>query len=143
MLSEVSQYESLASELTQEFSSSPLKNEFLLFWEKWKYLHIKLFVALRIGVGHAIIDEIELGLISKKFFTSRQAMISAFAQGIKNHAEIKNEISLLRNILTKHDSNFMELLKQILSKLLIELNRLQKLRKVTSAYMNSQFSLGG
>jgi uracil phosphoribosyltransferase len=70
-------------------------------------------------------------------------MISAFAQGIKNHAEIKNEISLLRNILTKHDSNFMELLKQILSKLLIELNRLQKLRKVTSAYMNSQFSLGG
>jgi hypothetical protein len=40
MLSEVSQYESLASELTQEFSSSPLKNEFLLFWEKWKYLHI-------------------------------------------------------------------------------------------------------
>ena len=62
---------------------------------------------------------------------------------MKNHPEFKNEIILFRNVINEHDENFKTILKQILSKLLTELNRLQSIRKVTNAYKNNQFSLGG
>ncbi len=140
---EVSSYESLKSELSKGFDFSPLKNEFLIFWEKWGCLHIKLFKNLGIGVYFTLIDENELSLLAKKFMTKRQGMISAFVQGIKDHPNFKSEVILFRNIIKEHDENFKTLLTQILDKLLNELNKLQSLRKVTSAYMNSQLSLGG
>ena len=73
----------------------------------------------------------------------RLGIISAFSQRMKNHPEFKNEIILFRNVINEHDENFKTILKQILSKLLTELNRLQSIRKVTNAYKNNQFSLGG
>ena len=75
--------------------------------------------------------------------TKRQGMISAFAQGIKHTPHFKNEVVLFRNMIKQHDESFKILLKKISDKLLTELNRLQSVRKVTKAYMNSQFSLGG
>jgi hypothetical protein len=140
---EVSNYEILKSELSKGFDLSPLKIEFLSFWEKWGNLHFKLFKSLGIGVHYTLIDENELNLIAKKFMTKRRGMVSAFAQGIKDHPNFKSEIVLFRNIIKEHDEHFKILLTQILAKLLNELNQLQSLRKVSNAYMNSQLSLGG
>ena len=140
---EVSSYESLKSELSKGFAFSPLKNEFLTFWEKWGCLHIKLFKELGLGVYFTLINENELNQFANRFMKKRQGMVSAFVQGIKNHPNYKSEIILFRNIIKEHDEHFKNLLSQILNKLLIELNRLQSVRKVTNAYMNSQLSLGG
>lgn len=140
---EVSSYENLKFELAKNFEFSPLKIEFLCFFEKWGNLHIHLFKNLKLDAYCTANDELELNLLVKKFMTKRQGMISAFVQGIKENAHYKSEIILFRKLINKHDENFKILLTQILNKLLDELNRLQSQRKVTNAYMNSQLSLGG
>jgi hypothetical protein len=130
MFNETSSYENLKSNLENRFDLSPLKSEFLLFWQKWSYLHIQLFSELQIGVYKTFMAPEDLELITQKFMKKRLGIISAFTQRI-------------RNVINEHDENFKTILKQILSKLLIELNRLQSLRKVTNAYKNNQYSLGG
>jgi len=143
MFNEMSSYENLKLNLENRFDLSPLKSEFLLFWQKWSHLHIQLFSELQLGVYKTFMSPQDLELITQKFMKKRLGIISAFSQRMKNHPEFKNEITLFRNVINEHDENFKTILKQILSKLLTELNRLQSIRKVTNAYKNNQFSLGG
>lgn len=143
MFNEITTYENLKSNLAIRFELSPLKDEFLLFWKKWGFLHLQLFSDLQLGVYKTLISPEELNTITQTFMKKRLAIISAFTQGVKNNSNFKTEVLLFKNVILDHDENFKIILKQILDKLLLELNRLQSIRKVTNAYTNNQFSLGG
>ena len=143
IFNETSSYENLKAKLSSGFHLSPLKEEYFLFWQKWVYIHTQLFSDLQIGVYKTYITEQELKAITQSFLKKRLGIISLFTQRIKNKPNFKNEISLFKNIINEHDENFKIILNQILDKLLKELNKLQSHRKVTNAYKNNQFSLGG
>lgn len=140
---EISYYESLNYEIVKKFINSPLKNEYLHFWEKWAYLHKVLFTNLGLEVLNTIKTENELNQHAKLFLRKRRGMISAFAQKIKSYPDYKNEIIFIINTIKEHDEKFKLLLNQVLNKLLNEINLIQARRKVTNAYMNSHYYLGG
>ncbi|WGL59420.1 hypothetical protein QEJ31_12890 [Pigmentibacter sp. JX0631] len=141
--SEIEHYQKLNAELSKGFELSELKNEFINFWEKWTTIHLAQLKEIIIISYPNTHNFIEIKQLNDQFMHKRTGMISAFLQGIKKKPSLKNEVTLLKHILTEHDEKFTAILTQILTRLLTELNKLNAYRKATNAYLYSQYTLGG
>lgn len=136
-------FESLYKELGPFLHKMHFKNEFSLFIDKWKNIHVKIINFIQIDEQHKPLSDIDLKTATASFMKKRQGLVSCFAQILKSTPNAKEDFVTLGLFLKTHDQAFQMLLNMTLDNYNDELFRLQSLKKATQAYLHSHFSPGG
>lgn len=123
--------DSFFTKIIENYDSFQLntKNENGIFFKNWSNLHRNLFLQM---------SKENFEILTREFMAKRARFASSFIQYLKTSENSIEKIKNFKELLKYHDERFSKLLKEVLNYYSDELIKVQRHRKVTAAYLNSQ-----